>query len=505
MSTTPASSSKKSISVKQVLPLLYALGGIGLGAGGMYWLNRGLSPLETASSESEPSETGDPGKTSDSAELSFPKDRQEKSGLKLATASKTPFESKVVLTGKIALNEDRVAHIFPQIDGVVDQVKIQFGQPVKKGDELIVIRSREIGQAKLELYQDRMLLQFAESKNQWTEEVTRNTNELIAAIRKNPPIEQLETQFRERTMGDYREKLMTSYVNLYRSKMDLERLSSLTESNAVPAKQRMAAVAAVNADQAILQASLEQIEQDVKRGALLATQALREAQVKVSVAEANFNILGLSGLELEDIEPSKQGEALSFYPIRAPFDGTVIEKDVVLLERALPDRRILTIADLSSVWVEADIYEEHLSLLKELNGKQLQFRSAAFPDQIFQAEIFFQGEIVEESSRTISMVARAENPDGLLKPGMFVNVELPSLLTTPVLQVPPSAVLDYQGENFVFVSTGPESFARHNVKIGRRSEIAFEILEGIQAGDQVVTEGGFALKSLMLAELIAGE
>ncbi len=177
----------------------------------------------------------------------------------------------------------------------------------------------------------------------------------------------------------------------------------------------------------------------------------------------------------------------------------------MLLERALPDRRILTIADLSSVWVEADIYEEHLSLLKELNGKQLQFRSAAFPDQIFQAEIFFQGEIVEESSRTISMVARAENPDGLLKPGMFVNVELPSLLTTPVLQVPPSAVLDYQGENFVFVSTGPESFARHNVKIGRRSEIAFEILEGIQAGDQVVTEGGFALKSLMLAELIAGE
>lgn len=504
MSTTPTSPSKKTKSLKHILPIVCALGGLGLGAGGMYWFTNRQTAVEAEQSGEEHGKT-DAMTTSGTPDLTFPKERQEASGLKMVAANSSPFQAKVVLTGKIALNDDRVAHIFPQIDGVVDQVKVQFGQQVKKGDELIVIRSREIGQAKLALYQDRMLLQFAESKQEWTEEVTRNTNELITAIRTNPPIEQLETQFRERTMGEYREKLMTAYVNLYRSKMDLQRLSSLTESNAVPAKQRMAAEAAVNADQAILQASLEQIEQDVKRAALMSTQALREAQVKVSVAQANFNILGLSDLQLDDIDPSKQGEALSFYPIRAPFDGTVIEKDVVLLERALPDRRVLTIADLSTVWVETDIYEEHLPLLKELSGKQLQFRSSAWPDRTFNAEIFFQGEIVEEASRTISMVAKADNQDGFLKPGMFVNVELPSLITTPVLQVPPTAVLDFQGETFVFVSTGPESFARRDVKIGRRSEAAYEILEGLKEGDQVVTEGGFALKSLMLSELLAGE
>lgn len=498
-----ASSLPKNISLKVIIPIACAFAGVSCGAGGMYWLTQrfkkpheiGVEQLGEQDTDSQTS----------SGELKFPKDRQQSSGLKVVPATQSPFLAKVLLTGKIALNDDRVAHIFPQIDGIVDQVKVQFGQQVKKGDELIVIRSREIGQAKLALYQDRMLLQFAESKQRWTEEVTRNTTEFIAAIRNNPPIEQLESQFRDRTMGEYREKLMTSYVNLYRSQMDLQRLSNLTESNAVPAKQRMAAEAAVNADQAILQASLEQIEQDVKRAALLASQTLREAQVKVSVAEANFNILGLAGLQLEDIDPSKQGEALSFYPIRAPFDGTVIEKDVVLLERALPDRRVLTIADLSSVWVETDIYEEHLPLLKELNGKQLQFRSAAWPDRAFEAEVFFQGEIVAESSRTISMVAQADNRDGSLKPGMFVNVELPSLVTNPVLQVPPTAVLDFQGETFVFVSTGPETFVRRDVKVGRRSDSAYEILEGIKEGDQVVTEGGFALKSLMLSELLAGE
>lgn len=504
MSTTPKSSNKKLRSIASFIPLLCAVGGLGLGAGGMYWFASGDSKGDAEASGTEHA-TAEATPASTSSELSFPKDRQEASGLKMVAVGKSPFEARVVLTGKIALNDDRVAHIFPQIDGVVDQVKVQFGQRVQKGDELIVIRSREIGQAKLALYQDRMLLQFAESKQQWTEEVTKNTNELITAIRANPPIEQLETQFRERTMGEYREKLMTAYVNLYRSKMDLQRLSSLTESNAVPAKQRMAAEAAVNADQAILQASLEQIEQDVKRVALMSSQSLREAQVKVSVAEANFNILGLTDLQLDDIDPSKKGEALSFYPIRAPFDGTVIEKDVVLLERALPDRRVLTIADLTSVWVETDIYEEHLPLLKELSGKQLQFRSASWPDRVFQAEIFFQGEIVGETSRTISMVAKADNQDGALKPGMFVNVELPSISTTPVIQVPPPAVLDFQGETFVFVSKGPESFVRRNVKIGRRSDAAYEVLEGLSEGDQVVTEGGFALKSLMLSELLAGE
>jgi membrane fusion protein, heavy metal efflux system len=509
MSTTQSSTSVKSkLKLKTLIPLLCGLTGGGLGAGAMYWFTQyGPGAAESVEAGAEHSEHAGQKTTAEQAEsvLQFPKERQESVALTLATASRSPFQANVVLTGKIALNEDRVAHIFPQIDGVVDQVKVQFGQQVKKGDELIVIRSREIGQAKLALYQDRLLREFAESKSRWTEEVTQNTHELIKSIRANTPIDQLETQFRERTMGEYREKLMTAYVNLYRSQMDLQRLSGLTENNAVPAKQRMAAEAAVNADQAILQAALEQIEQDARRNALVNAQALREAEVKVSVAEANFNILGLSDLDLANIDPAKQGEALSFYPIRAPFDGTVIEKDVVLLERALPDRRVLTIADLSSLWVETDIYEEHLPLLKQLSGQQLTFRSGAWPDRTFTAEIFFNGEIVEDASRTVSMVARADNADGFLKPGMFVNVELPSLVTTPVLQVPPSAVLDYQGESFVFVSTGPESFVRRNVTIGRRSEGAFEIVTGLQEGDQVVTTGGFALKSLMLSELIAGE
>jgi cobalt-zinc-cadmium efflux system membrane fusion protein len=79
------------------------------------------------------------------------------------------------------------------------------------------------------------------------------------------------------------------------------------------------------------------------------------------------------------------------------------------------------------------------------------------------------------------------------------------LQTNPVLQIPTTATLDYEGKTFVFVQTADDKFERRDIKIGRRSEQFCEITAGIKEGDQVVTEGGFALKSRMLSELIAGE
>ncbi len=278
------SASKLSPTQQLIITTLLTLGGTALGAGGMYWFNQ----REQANQRPEPHSAAQHGTKTEAPEapakpeaISFTADRQKSANMRTAPVAKAVLETTVSLTGKIAMNDDRVAHIFPQIDGVVDQVKVQFGQQVKKGDELVVIRSREVGQAKLALYQDRLLRDFAATKNRWTEDVSRNTLEFIQAIKANTPIAELENRFRERIMGDYREKLMTAYVNLYRSQMDLQRLSSLTDTNTIPAKQRMAAEAAVNADQAILQASLEQIEQDAQRAAILAAQALREEDVKV--------------------------------------------------------------------------------------------------------------------------------------------------------------------------------------------------------------------------------
>lgn len=432
-------------------------------------------------------------------------DREAAAGIVCEEVKRGPFTNALDLTGKVSLNEDQLAHVFPLVEGVVDSVLVQFGQTVKKGEPLVTVRSREVGQAKLDLMQYRMVRDFAQSRDQWSQRVAVNTLDLIAAMRSNATMDQIEQQFRDRPMGEYRNQLMNAYVAFFRSSMDLQRLGSLPETGAVPAKQRQAAESAVTADRASLQAALEQIGQDASRAAQLASQALKEAELQVAIASANLQILGYEPQELEASMADGSGEGMALYPVRSPLDGTVIEKDVVLLERAHPDQQMLTIADLSTVWIKTDIYEQQLPWLRDADRRRIQFRSEAWPGRTFEADVFFTGEIVDQATRTVSMIARAENPERLLKPGMFVTVSIPGNPQSDAIQVPAAAVLEHAGNSFVFVRQAPGRYLRKDVVIGRRSGDQQEIVSGVTAGDPVVVSGAFTLKSLLLEAFLGEE
>jgi cobalt-zinc-cadmium efflux system membrane fusion protein len=409
----------------------------------------------------------------------------------------------IQLTGKIALNEDRVAHIYPLVEGRVEQVKVQLGAKVKEGDLLVVVQSREVGQVMLQLIQDRMQRDFALTKDRWTQSVAANTQALIALLRQNVAIEEIEKQLTNRPIGEYRERQMSAYIAHYKARKHLDRLRPLTQEGAVTGKQLLEAEAESSAANATLQSLLEQIQQDAQQAAAISTQTVKELQTRVAVDETNLKILGFDDEDLAAVDPGRQGEAVSHYPVTAPFDGTIISKDVVLLERVAPASQILSVADLSTVWVTADVYEEHLPLLKQLQKQTVHLRSSAWPDKTFEARVFYTGDLVEGSSRTISLRAVADNREGLLKPGMFVNVEFPSPLQQEVLQVPVGAVLEHESKSFVFVHVKDDLFERRDVTPGQHSDQQVEIRAGLEPGERVVTSGGFALKSRMLAELLA--
>lgn len=435
--------------------------------------------------------------------IELPQASWKAASLELSPARRSPLASSVSLTGKIALNEDHVAHIFPLVDGRVDEVKVQFGQKVKKDELLVVVQSKEVGQLMLQLYQDRLQLAFTLTKDRWTQAVSKNTQTMIGLMQQAASIDDIEKQLHERPLGDYRDKLMTAYIGHYRARKHLERLAPLTQEGAVTGKQLLEAEAEANAARATLQSLTEQLHQDAGQLSIISSQSVQELQTRVAVDETSLKILGFHDDALKNVDPVKQGETISHYPIYSPFDGTIISKDVVLLERVGPERQILSIADLSTVWVSTDIYEEHLPLLERLEGQTLRLRSNAWPGKTFEAKIFYTGDVVDDSSRTISMRAVADNREGLLKPGMFVNVELPSIEQAEVLQVPADAVLDHEGVSFVFVHVDGDRFARRDVRLGRRAAQSVEILSGLEPDEQVVVRGGFALKSRMLADLLA--
>lgn len=443
-----------------------------------------------------------PGNEASPDEIEFPRESWGAAKIVLQPVEAAPLEQTLELTGKVSLNQDRVAHIYPLVEGRVAAVNVQFGQRVAKGELLVVVRSREVGSAMLKLYEDRLLLEYAKVKDRWTQSVKENTHALIDMIQRSAPLEEIEDAFRDRALGSHRNALLTAYIELQKHQIDMQRLEPLSQQGAVAARRFIESESQMNAARATLQSLMEQIRQDTVQAAMESAQAVKELQTRVTVDEASLRIIGFDDESLAAIDSQRLGEMVSHYPVVAPFDGTIISKDVALLERVGPESQILSIADLSTVWINADIYEEHLSLLESLDQQTIYLKSAAWPDRTFQARVFYTGDVVDESTRTISLRALADNDHGHLKPGMFVRIEVPSGSPDNVVQVPLEAVQAHAGNTFVFVHVEGDRFARRDVVLGRRNDRAVEIVSGLALGEMAVVSGGFTLKSQMLAELL---
>lgn len=439
------------------------------------------------------------------ANVTLAKENWKASGIRTETVTAKPFAKSLRLTGKVSLNQDRVAHVYSMVEGTVDSVSVTLGQTVKADDLLAVIHSREVGAAKLELYQARLQLELKQTQNQLQQTIAANANELLNALRKGESITEIEQRFRDRAMGDFRERVLSSYAAYLKSEADVQRLQDVTKTGAVSGKQLLAATSSRNADQATFQSRIEQIQYELQTSTLMSSQAVKEAEAKVLVAATSLKILNVDAREIDEINPAEHGERLSHYPLRAPLAGTILTKDLVFGEQVRPDAMLISIADLSTVWVTANVYEEHLPFLHSFKDQTITLRNDALPDRTFTAKVFYTGEIMDEATRTISLQAIADNAEGHLKPGMFVTIELPLKQTSNPIVVPSSAVQDHEGKKFVFVLQGEDQFQRRDVQVGMTSDQSVMIKQGLREGETIVTAGGFILKSQLLAELMGEE
>jgi len=475
-----------------------------LGAGGMYLAQKMPLPGmgHSTAGAVNPHSDSEEEEHDENGPLVLPKQKWKNANIRIAKVSRSTFQKKQWVTGKLTINEDRTAHVYPLVDGRVHSVNVRFGQQVKANDVLAVIDSRELGDAKLALYQSRLDAHIAKVNSDWAETINKNTQALIAALKKQTSLPDLERMFRDKPIGENRSKLLTAYANLYKSRVDYERLKPLGRKGIASGKQVLAAKASYEADQATFHAWLEQLKFTARQMALMRQQQLDKALSSEAIARSKLYILGYTSDQLKQIDPQTEGEKIARYQIRAPFDGTIVNKNVVLLERAAPTAQLFELTDLTTLWLQADIYQQHLPLLRKLSGNTIRFRSGHSGHE-HQAQVFYRGEMIDPKTRTARLMAVVPNPDGHLKPGMFVEVELPGTTISNVLQVPISAVQSFENQTFVFVHLGGEKFIRRNVTTGRSSDGLIEIRSGLKPGEQIVTQGAFALKSEMLKELMS--
>ena len=193
---------------------------------------------------------------------------------------------------------------------------------------------------------------------------------------------------------------------------------------------------------------------------------------------------------------------LTALSIVAPFDGTIIDKTCVLSQKAETADRLFTVADLSDVWVQANIPESDFGLLAKFQNGTIHVTAAAYPGRAFEARLLSVGSVVDPATRTVALLAQTKNPDNLLKLDMFVRIVLDTTAKTHVLTVPAAAVVEIEGRKGVFRPSGSDgrTFTFHPVKLGREAEGRQVVLAGLEPGQQIVTQGAFLLKSELILQ-----
>jgi multidrug efflux pump subunit AcrA (membrane-fusion protein) len=209
-------------------------------------------------------------------------------------------------------------------------------------------------------------------------------------------------------------------------------------------------------------------------------------------ARARLQLLDLPAEEIEELDRS--GKAPRTRVFRAPAAGVVIEKMAVVGQMVKPGDRLYRLADLSTVWVVAQIYESDLPFVRE--GQTATVRTTYGAMRTFAGQVSRLLPQVEEQTRTVSARIAVSNADGFLRPGMFTDVKFVAQLADSAVLVPEMAVLRSGERNTVFVALDGGSFEPRDVQLGNRSEGGnYEVLSGLVGGERVVTSGQFMLDS----------
>jgi membrane fusion protein, heavy metal efflux system len=192
--------------------------------------------------------------------------------------------------------------------------------------------------------------------------------------------------------------------------------------------------------------------------------------------------------------------------LRAPLAGRVIARDAVVGQPVSPEQTLGTIADLSEVWFLGRVFEKDLGRLQV--GAKVEVALNAYPSERFDGAVEQIGDQVDPSARTVTARVRLKNRGNLLKVGLFGNAQVALRGATSAPQrlvVPRSAVTELAGRTVVFVREKDSEFTLHDVTLGHTAPGRVEVLEGLHAGEVIVSDGVFTLKSIVLKGSFAEE
>jgi Cu(I)/Ag(I) efflux system membrane fusion protein len=210
----------------------------------------------------------------------------------------------------------------------------------------------------------------------------------------------------------------------------------------------------------------------------------------LEVTRRRLQLWDITEDHIQDLE--RTGKVLKTLPIHSPITGTVIKKVAVAGIHVNPGDELYTLADLSHIWIMADIYEYELPFIKL--GQAAIVTLSYDPQTVLKARVGFIYPTLDPQNRTAKVRFELENPKQGLKPEMYANVEL-SMPLGERLAVPRDAILESGERHIIFIHHGGGRLEWRNAKLGAQAGTLVEVVEGLKEGDHVVTSANFLIDS----------
>ena len=230
----------------------------------------------------------------------------------------------------------------------------------------------------------------------------------------------------------------------------------------------------------------------VKMQAQVAASPLEDAKANaaalVTSARERLRLWDVTDAQIADLE--RRGKADPVLTVYAPSSGIVLKREALPGKYVEPGTTLYEIADLSTVWIYADIYESEIAATRI--GQPAVVTVAAYPGETFSGKVAYVYPMLNSEARTVRVRLELPNSGLKLKPGMYGNVTLQTEAIKTLL-VPKEAVLDTGVRQLVFMDRGQGRYEPASVKLGRRSQDVVEVMEGITEGDRIVTSANFLL------------
>ncbi len=412
----------------------------------------------------------------------------QNAGLVFKKAGPEKLVTTIRLPGEIGLNEEKVVHIVPRVDGVVKKVFKDLGDQVSRGEVIAILESRELADAKIDYLTNTKQAGMARADLDRETQVFENTQRMLDLLEQDLDPEEIYRQLKDLVIGKSRELLIPASAKLQLAKSIHLREKGLLEKGISSESEYLVALENYKSTEARYIALREKISYD---GAWSLRQKKKTLEIdQLNLKTANQKLLAL-GLAPEEVDYLLEQDEQHFtrYELRATLDGTVIQKHLTTGEAVKKDDDIFLLADLSEVWVNFAIPEKELKKVRL--GQKVIFEEGP---KTLQAKLSYLSSIIDEKTRTATGRVVIPNMKRDLRPGGYVTVKLVLDERRVPVVVEPDAIQSFRYWSVVFVKYGSQLEARP-LELGENDGSRVEVLQGLKAGEQYVAKNSYAVKA----------